>query len=316
MSSASATNASPTFAPSLQVGTLASPEILRSPQPERLAFARQILDAQLDHVFVADHVSFHVGAGMDGLVNAASLTALDPALRVCVGVYLLALRHPVTVARQLATIAETSPGQLIFGVGIGGEDRNEIAMCGIDPRTRGRRTDECLEIVNKLLAGGPVDHAGAFYRFERGWIEPKPEPRIPILVGGRSGAAVARAGRHGDGWLGTWISAGRFESVVAELAPNYTPERPALHGLQIWVGVDDSRERARERLARGMEDFYKTPFAAFEKYSPYGGPEDIAKFLRPYRDAGCRLFNVMPVAASESDGIECVAEVRRLLLAD
>ncbi len=297
----------------LLIGTLASPEILRSPHAQRLAFARAILDSGIDHVFVADHVSFHVGAGMDGLVNAASLTALDPGIKVCVGVYLLALRHPIPVARQLATISETSPGQLIFGVGIGGEDRNEIAMCGIDPRTRGRRTDECLDIVTKLLEGKPIDHRGEFYEFERGWIEPKPDPRIPIVVGGRSAKAVERAGRYGDGWLGTWISPSRFASVVEELAPNYSAEKPSLHGLQVWVGIDDDKERARTRLARGMEDFYKTPFAAFEKYSPYGTPEDIANFLRPYVDAGCRLFNVMPLALDESAGIEGVAEVRRLL---
>ncbi len=300
----------------LQIGTLASLEILRSPQPQRLAFAREILDAGIDHVFVADHVSFHVGAGMDGLINAASLTALDPALRVCVGVYLLALRNPVTVARQLATLSETSPGQLIFGVGIGGEDRNEIAMCGIDPRTRGRRTDECLEVLNKLLTGKPVDHNGEFYQFERGWIEPKPEPPIPIVVGGRSAAAVERAGRYGNGWLGTWISPKRFAGVVEQLAPRFSADRPPLHGLQIWVGLDDDRERARERLAHGMEDFYKTPFAAFEKYSPYGRPEDVAAFLRPYRDAGCRLFNIMPLAADEAAGVAGVAEVRRLLRED
>jgi len=296
------------------VGTLAAPEMLRSPHEKRAAFAHAIIDAGLDHVFVADHVSFHVGAGMDGLVNAATLTALDPRLRVCVGVYLLALRHPVTVARQLATIAETAPGQLIFGVGIGGEDRNEIAMCGVDPKTRGRRTNECLEILHGLLGGEPFDHHGEFFDFERAWVVPAPRPRIPILIGGRSGAAVERAERYGDGWLGTWISANRFARVVAQLASDTPGGEAPLHGLQIWVGVDDDRERARQRLAHGMEDFYQTPFAAFEKYSPYGAPEEIAAFLRPYRDAGCRLFNIMPLARSEADGIEAVAEIRRHLL--
>jgi alkanesulfonate monooxygenase SsuD/methylene tetrahydromethanopterin reductase-like flavin-dependent oxidoreductase (luciferase family) len=137
----------------LRIGTLASPALLRAPAPERAALVRRIVDARLDHVFVADHVSFHVGTGMDGLVNAATLTALHPDLTVCVGVYLLALRHPVTVARQLATLGESAPGRLLFGVGVGGEDRNEFAMCGIDPATRGRRTDECLTIVRSLLAG-------------------------------------------------------------------------------------------------------------------------------------------------------------------
>ncbi len=91
----------------LSVGTLAAPEILRAPHAERARFIDSIVAHGLDHVFIADHVSFHVGTGMDGLINAATLTALNPSLNVVVGVYLLALRHPVTVARQLATIAES-----------------------------------------------------------------------------------------------------------------------------------------------------------------------------------------------------------------
>lgn len=299
----------------LSVGTLASPRLLRSPHEERAAFVESIVASGIDHVFVADHVSFHVGTGMDGLINAATLTALDPRLVVCVGVYLLALRHPVTVARQLATLAESAPGQLILGIGVGGEDRNEIAMCGVDPRTRGRRTDECLEVLRGLAGGEPLDHAGEFFRFERAWIRPAPEPRIPFVVGGRSDAAVERAARYADGWLGVWCSPRRFAAVVGQIDahPERAPEARDLHGLQIWVGVDSDRGRARDRLAKGMQDFYRTPFARFEKYSPFGSPEDIAEFLRPYRDAGCRLFNIMPVAPSERAGIEAVAEIRQRL---
>lgn len=288
--------------------------MLRSPHPERRTFVRAIVESGIDHVFIADHVSFHVGMGMDALINAATLTAIDPELRVCIGVYLLALRHPVTVARQLATLAESAPGQVIFGVGLGGEDRNEVAMCGVDPKTRGRRTNECLEVLRGLLGGEPMDHDGEFFNFKRAWIRPAPDPAIPILVGGRSSAAVARAARYGEGWLGVWCSPRRFASVTREIGatPGRDPSRD-LHGLQIWVGIDDDRARARERLARGMEDFYKTPFAAFEKYSPWGTPADVADFLRPYRDAGCRLFNIMPVAANDLIGIEAVAEIKRLL---
>jgi hypothetical protein len=86
-----------------------------------------------------------------------------------------------------------------------------------------------------------------------------------------------------------------------------------LHGLQVWVGIDDDRDRARARLARGMEDFYRIPFARFEKYSPYGTAAAVADFLAAYRDAGCRLFNIMPLAATEEAGIDAVAEIRRRL---
>src|SRR4029450_13562551 len=92
-------------------------------------------------LFVPDHVSSHTGFGMEGLVRAATLAALEPELAVHIGVYLLALRHPVPVARQIATLCESAPGRLLLGVGGGGEDRREIEICGADPETGGRRTD-------------------------------------------------------------------------------------------------------------------------------------------------------------------------------
>jgi alkanesulfonate monooxygenase SsuD/methylene tetrahydromethanopterin reductase-like flavin-dependent oxidoreductase (luciferase family) len=300
----------------LSVGTLAAPEILRAPHPERSRFIDSIVTRGLDHVFIADHVSFHVGTGMDGLINAATLTALNPALKVVVGVYLLALRHPVLVARQLATIAEAAPGQLVFGVGVGGEDRNEIAMCGVDPRTRGRRTDESLHVLRQLLGGEPVTHSGEFFNFERAWIQPAPQPPIPILIGGRASAAMRRTALYGDGWLGIWCSPQRYAQALEEIADQAAEVgRPApMHnGIQLWIGIDDDPAHARARLAKGMERFYRIPFERFEKYSPYGTPAAVADALARYRDAGCRLFNLMPVAATPDEGIAAVAQIKRLL---
>jgi len=300
----------------LSVGTLAAPEILRAPHRERTRFIDSIVASGLDHVFIADHVSFHVGTGMDGLINAATLTAANPALKVVVGVYLLALRHPVTVARQLTTIAESAPGQLVFGVGVGGEDRNEISMCGVDPRTRGRRTNESLHVVRRLLDGDPLDHDGEFFRFEQAWIQPKPDPAIPILVGGRADAAMQRTALYGDGWLGIWCSPQRYAQALTEIAVRAAAAgRPApMHnGIQLWIGIDNDPAKARGRLAKGMERFYRMPFERFEKYSPFGTPEVVAEALSRYRDEGCRLFNLMPVAADPETGIAAVAEIKRLL---
>jgi len=297
----------------MQIGTLASPALLQSPHQRRRDLIARVLDRGIDHVFVADHVSFHVGAGMDGLINAATLTAIDARLKVCVGVYLLALRHPVPVARQLATIAESAPGQLLLGVGVGGEDRNEIAMCGVDPKTRGRRTDECLEVIHGLLSGKPMDHDGEFFEFHQGWIKPAPDQPIPILIGGRADAALERAARFGDGWLGVWTSPERYGTVVDGIdtrAHALGRPKPTHHGIQVWVGVDDNRAHARARLAKGMENFYRMPYERFEKYAPFGDAAEVAEFLAGYAEKGCRFFNIMPIAESEEAGIDAVAAIR------
>ena len=76
------------------------------------------------------------GTGFDGLVQATALTLLHPTLPIYSGVYLLPLRHPVLVARQLSDISRLAPRRLIFGVGVGDEDRREVSICGVDPATR------------------------------------------------------------------------------------------------------------------------------------------------------------------------------------
>ena len=167
---------------------------------------RRSRTAGIDHVCCGDHVSFFAGSGFDGLVQATALAMLHPTLPVYIGVYLLPLRHPVLVARQLADIARLAPGRLIFGVGIGGEDRHEVSVCGVDPATRGQRMNECLAIVRQLLTGKAVTFHGAFFDLDEAVIAPAPAEPIPIIIGGRSDAAIRRAGRLGDGWLGIWNS--------------------------------------------------------------------------------------------------------------
>jgi alkanesulfonate monooxygenase SsuD/methylene tetrahydromethanopterin reductase-like flavin-dependent oxidoreductase (luciferase family) len=256
---------------------------------------------------------------MDGLIQAAFLSALHPALELHVGVYLLALRHPVTVARQLSTLAEAAPGRLVLGVGVGGEDRHEVEVCGVDPRTRGQRTDESLAVLRRLLAGEKVTHRGSFFEFEDALVLPAPDPPIPLVVGGRSAAAIRRVGRLGDGWLGVWCSARRFREATEEVAAvaHAAGRRDVAfrHGLQLWTGYGKSRAEARDRLASAMERFYRIPFERFERYSPCGSPADVAEFLAPYVEAGCTSFNVDAIAASEQEGIEAVAEVKRRLVA-
>ena len=173
-----------------------------------------IVELGFDHIFMADHVSFRDGSGTDGFVEVASLSQLNPEVGVMISIYLLPLRHPLPVARQLASMARIAPGRMIFGVGIGGDDRHELEVCGVDPRRRGLRANESLEIIKGLLDGGSVTFAGREFDVKDAVIKPSPREPIPILVGGRSDAALTRTARFGEGWIGVWCSAQRFADAV------------------------------------------------------------------------------------------------------
>ena len=298
------------FFPSALAPADASPEQLRT-------VLTQAADVGVDHVCVSDHVSFFTGAGSDGLVTATALLAAQDRLTVYVGLYLLPLRHPVPVARQLATIGQLAPGRLTLGVGIGGEDPHEVEICGVDPKTRGRRMDESLQVLRSLLDGKPVTFDGEFFSLTDAHIAPAPSPPIPLIVGGRSDAAVRRAATLGDGLLGIWVSPQRFATVRDQIGAQATRagRDPARfnHALNIWCGLADKRETARESLATQMRDFYQTPFEPFERYSPYGTPDQVAEFLSPYIEAGCSAFNVIPCAPDMEAGIAAVGELRKLL---
>jgi alkanesulfonate monooxygenase SsuD/methylene tetrahydromethanopterin reductase-like flavin-dependent oxidoreductase (luciferase family) len=280
-------------------------------------FLAQVAGAGIDHVMCGDHVSFFTGVGFDGLVQATALAMLHPTLPIYSGVYLLPLRHPVLVARQLSDIDRLAPGRLIFGVGVGGEDRHEVSVCGVDPATRGLRMDECLVIVRQLLTGTATTFHGRFFDLDEAHILPAPTARIPIVVGGRSDAAIRRVGRLGDGWLGVWNSPRRFAAAVEmaaqEAAAAGRPDPPSRHAMQVWCGLADSKKAARACLAPAMQAYYQLPFERFERYCPYGTADDVAEFLAPYADAGCAEFNLIPQSPDPGQAIAGVAAIKKLL---
>ena len=192
-----------------------------------------------------------------------------------------------------------------------------MEVCGVDPSTRGKRTNECLEVLNHLLQGEKYSHHSHFFDFDDAQILPAPSPQIPIVIGGRSNAALKRTATYADGWLGVWCSPRRFTEATAEVSELALAagrdKQEWTHGMQVWVGFGDDKARAREILAKEMQHFYHLPFEAFEKYSPYGCPEEVAEFLIPYVEKGASILNIKPCAVDDETEIEKVAEVCRLI---
>jgi probable F420-dependent oxidoreductase len=141
-----------------------------------------------------------------------AVAAATQRLRFTCGVYVLPLRNALEVARATATLAVLSHGRFILGVGVGWM-KEEFDIYGVDFRTRGRRTDEMIEVLQKLWRGDMVEHHGEHFDFPRLQLSPAPSTPPPIYIGGTSEAALKRAARVGDGYIG----AGTLPEDVAPL---------------------------------------------------------------------------------------------------
>lgn len=300
----------------IQVGIALNDAFLEATPDGRRALLGLMEEVGLDHLTVGDHISFHGGTGFDGFVAATAALATSDRLKVLMGVYLAGLRHPLATARQLSTLSQLAPGRLTLGVGVGGEDRTEVANMGIDPATRGRRVDETLAVLHRLGTGDVVDHDGEFYQFQGTRILPAPSPRVPIVIGGGGDVAVRRTAEHGDGWLGMWCSARRYaathQQILGACAERGRPG-PTFAGLSIWVGLGADADAARARLGEQMAALYNLPPEKFQHITAAGTPDDVADFIAPYVEGGARTITMIPIAASVEEGIALSGEVRERL---
>ena len=139
----------------------------------------------------------------DSLVYLGYLAGRAPRIRLGTHVFNIGLRHPFVTARAIQTLDVVSGGRVELGIGASWLEEEWQAV-GLDFATRGRRVDEALEVCTRLWTEREVEHHGEFFSFPTVMFEPKPvqQPRPPVHVGGESGAALRRAARLGDGWIG------------------------------------------------------------------------------------------------------------------
>lgn len=282
---------------------------------EQFALARRCEALGLDSLWTGDHVSFH-NPLYESLTLLASYASITSRIRLGSGVYLLALRQPTVVAKITSTLDALCGGRLIFGVGVGGENPKEFEACGIPHTERGARVTEGLDVVRTLWRDTPASFKGRFTQFDGVSIDPKPvqRPGPPIWIGGRSDAALARAGRQGDGWISYVVHPERYAQGLEKIrraaaeAGRDLGRFVAAHLTFITVGRDyESAERAWVRVLsnRYAQDF--GPLA--RKYGVIGTAVQCAEQLDRFVQAGCRYFVMNPIGdpADEAAQLETIA---------
>jgi probable F420-dependent oxidoreductase len=155
---------------------------------------------------------------LDPIVALTYLAASTTTIRLATGVLLLPQRHPVQLAKELASLDVLSGGRLIAGVGVG-YVQSELRALGVDPRTRGARADEHLAAMLALWRNDAPCFRGTFVSFDGIDAYPRPLERAgpPIIVGGNSPAGLRRTVAFGDGWYGYRVDAAATAKAVLEL---------------------------------------------------------------------------------------------------
>src|SRR5712671_1818141 len=129
---------------------------------EMQALVRLVDDCGYDSLWVGDHIAFAV-AILDPLLQLAQAAVVSRRLKLGTNVYLVPLRHPVPVAKQVATLDHLCEGRLIFGVGVGGEFAKEYEVCGVPLGERGGRLTAAIPLLRQLWSGEPVSYEGRHF---------------------------------------------------------------------------------------------------------------------------------------------------------
>jgi probable F420-dependent oxidoreductase len=242
----------------------------------------------------------------------AALAGRTRRLKFGVNVLSLAFRDPVLVAKQCATIDFLSEGRLLPAFGIGSPLGPEWRTLNLDTKTRGRKTDEGLEIIRLLWSEDEVDFEGVHFRLSGASIAPKPvQPDLPMWIGGSSEAAIRRTARFGTGWQAGAEAADQLASIIAAIRAaaaaagrpidedHYGAGIPFRFGRPDDPGLDRLYEAYRKRTGRDPSHYFAI-----------GDAEAIVERIAAHVAAGVSKFILRPAARGDED---MLAQTRRLI---
>ena len=283
------------------------------PEPDRawLAAAERL---PIESIWQGGHVLPRQPTG-EAVTRLALMTAWTERVRVGTAVLLLPLYHPVVVAKQVADLDAWSGGRVSVGVGVGGEFPHEFDAVGVPLRERGARTDEAMQVLRSLWAGGPVTHHGRFFHLDGVTLQPVAPPGAgpspgqpggpPLLVSGRKAPAMRRAARLGDGWMPYLMSPDAYGRSVATVRAEAASAGRDLGGFEwalfAYCSIRRDGDRAREDVARFLGRAYgDKPRALLERIAPAGTPDEVVARFQDYVDAGVRHIVVSPAAPADT----------------
>ena len=205
----------------------------------------------------------------DSWILTGAMAAVTRRLRFSNAVYVAPARPLLEVAKQVATAAVISEGRVSLAVGIGWM-REEYDLLGQDFGNRGKRLDEMIPALRALWQGGWVSWSGRYYQVPELMLEPHPSAPVPILCGGESEAALRRAARLCDGWVGTayaWDDAVGYVQKLTALRREYGRQREPFE-IMLALLEPPSVDLYRRAEDLGITAVMCAPWAGGQDYEP------------------------------------------------
>jgi probable F420-dependent oxidoreductase len=275
--------------------------------PENLAETVDFLEgAAVDSLWFSELVYSHL---VDPFVGMAFTLARTTRLKVGTSVAVLPGRHPVLVAKQLASLAALAPKRILPVFGLRSALPVERDLFVVPDGKRAAVFDESLRLLRAALTDDDLTFAGDFFELDGVHVLPKPAPPLDIWVGGATTAAYRRIGALGDGWLGSFLTpaeAGRARQAIIAAADEAGREiEPDHYGINLAVGNGELPAPVLAAIRRRRPDLDPSELIARDWPA-------LHQRLDEYIAAGLTKFVVRPAGEADiSDFLE--AFVRELV---
>ena len=229
-----------------------------------------------------------------GMAYALSRTAR---LKVGTGISVLPGRHPVLVAKQLASLAGLAPGRVLPVFGLRPARRSERDLFPVPPGRRAAVFDESLLLLRRLLREDSVSFDGEFFTVDGASIGPRPAKPLDIWLGGTAPGALRRVGRLADGWLASLITpaeAGAGRAAIEAAAAEAGREVEADHfGISLAVGTEGIPDQMMATVRERRPDADPADLVA-------ASWPDAQRMIEAYVAQGLSKFVVRPAAPAAS----------------
>jgi len=255
-------------------------------EPSGFATAVDLLEAAgIDSLWLPENV---YGAAIEPFTGIAFALARTRDLKVGSGISVLPGRHPVLVAKQLASLAALAPGRVLPVFGLQPALTAERGLFPVPAGQRAAVFDEALTLLRLMLTTPSVTFAGSFFTVDGASVGPLPDRPLDIWLGGTAPAGLRRVGRLADGWLGSLLTPSEaadavrvIQDAAAEAGREVDPDH---FGISLPVAFDGVPATLAEAIARRRPGVAEHVAAGLSKFvvRPASPPGSLEAFIADF----------------------------------